>query len=102
LVFFSVAASICASFTIAGLTTPHLPNVPLPTTLVVYWLIAGTTGIFSAYWLLHWWMSRRHDENIFERIRKRAIGPIGEEGEELRPSDLAALPDQSAKADDGG
>ena len=102
LIFFSVAAGVCASFTIAGLTTSHVVGAPWPIPLIVYWLIAGTTGIFSAYWLIHWWASRRGDENLFDRIRKRAIGPIGEEGEELKPGDLAALPDQKGKANEGG
>ena len=34
--------------------------------------------------------------SVIQRIKERQVGPVGEEGYELRPAELAALPARAA------
>ncbi len=47
---------------------------------------------FSIYFFVRWWITRGEFKKLINRIRERQVGPVGEEGKELKPSDLANLP----------
>jgi hypothetical protein len=49
---------------------------------------------FGLYFAVRWWKQRSGLKKLVARIRERQVGPLGEEGEELRPSELASLPAQ--------
>lgn len=47
---------------------------------------------FGANWIINF----RHRDVIFRRIRARKVGPVGEQGGEIRPEDLDDLPSEDA------
>lgn len=57
-----------------------------------YWAVTVTSGAASIYLAVRWYRSRRFEKPFFERIRARAIGPLGEEGKEIKPVELETLP----------
>ncbi|HEY2362106.1 MAG TPA: hypothetical protein VGK36_13380 [Candidatus Angelobacter sp.] len=68
--------------------------VPIPNLRVFnIYLCVGVISLgFGIYFLIRWLRNRGELKHYLSRIRERQIGPVGEEGKELKPSDLAALP----------
>jgi hypothetical protein len=57
------------------------------------YLVAAFVGFgFGIYFGVRWWSNRGQFKRCIEKIRQRQVGPVGEEGKELRPSELEILP----------
>jgi len=50
--------------------------------------------IISVYLIIRWRRNKLTETPIFQRIRARAAGPLGEEGEEVKAAELDRLPSQ--------
>jgi|SRR5579872_1450230 len=57
------------------------------------YLVACFVGFgFSIYFATRWWSNRGEFKNCIGKIRQREVGPLGEEGKEVKPSRLETLP----------
>lgn len=105
LTFFSIAVSVFLSFLSVWLTLPAPPqDAPLMalTRVEQYYVTAvlASAGM-SIYLFFRWKASSSADDDLFRAIRERAIGPVGEEGKEIKPSDLASMTPQTAPTGEG-
>jgi hypothetical protein len=89
LTFFSVAASVFASFLLVVLTT-KMPAIPTWRDMLFFAILLVSGGL-AIYFFSCWRRSTKGQSLIFQRIRKRAYGTFGEEGKELKPSELEEL-----------
>jgi hypothetical protein len=94
--FLSIAASIFVAFVVVWLTIQH-PATPTwrEQFYIAVLVMSGGGGL---YLFFRWRRSVKLEKPLFEKIRARAVGPLGEEGKELKPSELDQLtprePDQ--------
>ncbi len=75
----------------AGLTVLAVPI----TNIHVYqtYLVATFVGLgFGAYFTVRWHSNRDKFKKCIAKIRERQVGTVGEEGKELKPSELEVLP----------
>ena len=83
-------------FSTAITSTAALPGIPETSTR--YWtvflllMIVGYT--FGVYFLIRWRIQNKGLTELFLRIRTRPVGPVGEEGKEIRPEILTELPSE--------
>jgi len=57
------------------------------------YLVAAFVGFgFGIFFGVRWWNSRGRFRRCIEKIRQRQVGTVGEEGKELKPSELESLP----------
>ena len=57
------------------------------------YVVAAFVGFgFGAYFGIRWWITRGQFRRCISKIRERQVGPVGEEGKELKPSELETLP----------
>ncbi len=57
------------------------------------YLVAMFVGYgFGIFFGVRWWLTRAHFKKCVDKIRQRQVGPVGEEGKELKPSELESLP----------
>jgi hypothetical protein len=93
LAFLSISASIFASFLLT--LTAVLSREPTPSwTSQFYWAVTVTSGLATAYFFCKWWRTARQEKSVFQRIRERSLGPLGEEGKELKPGELEQQPSE--------
>ena len=52
--------------------------------------------ILGAFFGIKWYRGRKYFSSTVDRILERQVGPLGQEGRELRPAELAGLPSQPA------
>jgi hypothetical protein len=105
LTFFSIVMSVFLSFLTVWLTLPPQPSgapmIPLTRAEQYYLLAVFASGAMSIYLFCRWKFSASADDNLFRAIRERAIGTVGEEGKEIKPSDLASMTPQAAPEGEG-
>lgn len=79
--------------------TSTLTLIAVPITNVhVYqtYLIAAFVGFgFGIFFGVRWWFTRGQLKKRINKIRERQVGPVGEEGKELKPSELETLPSET-------
>jgi hypothetical protein len=57
------------------------------------YMVATFIGFgFGIYFGVRWWINRGQFKKCIEKIRQRQVGPVGQEGKELKPSELEILP----------
>jgi hypothetical protein len=68
--------------------------VPIPNIHVYQtYLAAAFAGFgFGIFFGVRWWSTRGQFKKCLDKIRQRQVGPVGEEGKELKPSELESLP----------
>jgi hypothetical protein len=52
--------------------------------------------VLGSYFLIKWGRQRNTFKEVLRKIRDRRVGPLGQEGRELLPRELAELPAQEA------
>lgn len=88
----TVAASFIANWLIAP---------PVSRTVHDTFLIIISVGLF--FGVAHgikWYRNRRSFSATIRKIRERQVGPLGEKGDELRPSELQNLPSEDAEGEE--
>jgi len=66
-------------------------EIKSPRVYQTFFMLALTGLIVAAYCGQKYFRGRKRCRTVIQRIRERQIGPVGEEGKELRPSQVAAL-----------
>jgi hypothetical protein len=67
-------------------------NIPSAHVYETY-MVATFVGYgFGVFFLVRWFRMRGQFKRCIAKIRQRQIGPVGEEGKELKPSELEELP----------
>jgi hypothetical protein len=89
--FALVGLSFGVAFSIALSTTA----IPSDRTFSVFVLVTIISYLDAAYFGIRWLRGRSKTTTIVAEIKKR-VGPLGEEGKELEPQELASLPTQEA------
>jgi uncharacterized membrane protein YraQ (UPF0718 family) len=84
LVLLPVALSLTAAL---FLTT--IPSIRVYVTFLVIMIIAY---VFGAWFFIRWSRERGTFTRLLGKIRQRRVGPVGEEGKERTPAQLAELP----------
>ena len=46
---------------------------------------------------IKWWRERGEFSRLIQKIKDRQIGPMGDEGKEIKPAELEELPSQQAR-----
>ena len=87
--FALAALAIAVSFSIALSTT----KIESSKTFDVFWLITLLGYLSSVFFGIRWFRGRRDVKRVAKRIRERE-GPLGQEGKEIGPSELASLTPQ--------
>lgn len=82
--------TLAASFFVSLLLSP--PPADKPKTFIVIAVIVVVGFLLGVIFLIKWLRSKKALSLTLRRIRERQVGPVGEEGKELKPSDLANLP----------
>lgn len=78
-----------------------LSNTPASNRVfTVFVVIIIVCFILGAIFGLKWWKGRGRFAKLIQEIRDRPIGPVGEEGKELEPGQLAALPSTEPPEED--
>jgi hypothetical protein len=87
------AFTLAASFLVALLTT----QIESRRTFDVFVIIV-VVGFFGGIAFgVRWYKNRGAFGAIVRRIKERQIGPVGDEGKELKAAELAELPSQKAE-----
>jgi hypothetical protein len=87
--FASIATAVAISFSIALATT----TITSQETFNVFWIVTILGYVIGLYFGIRWLRSRKNFKGILHKIRQRG-GTLGEEGKELRASELADLPSE--------
>jgi hypothetical protein len=92
--FAAISLTAAISFIIAIFTTDIKEN----RTFDVFVIVTVLGFLAAAYFGIRWWRGRRSFQGVVTRIKER-VGPLGEEGDELEPSELADLPKEQNPSD---
>jgi len=90
--FGAVSLAVAISFLITLLTV----KIESSTKLSIFFAILICGSVFTLYFGIRWRRGRCLRKTTIQRIRERAIGPLGEEGKEIKPMELAELPAEEA------
>lgn len=73
-----------------------MATVPLPKdrTFIVILVAMLVSWGFGLYFSVSAWRRRGRFDQLMEDLRQLQVGPLGESGKELHPSELASLPGQ--------
>lgn len=82
--------TLAASFLIGLILSP--PPDDHPKTFVVFTVLVVVGFLMGIIFGIKWFVSRRSFSFTIREIRERQVGPIGEEGRELKPSELDQIP----------
>jgi len=93
LTFASISITALVSIAIT-LTTVTIQS---DRTFSVYVAVAIAVAVFSVYFTIKWQRGKKRGVTIIQRIRQREVGPLGEEGREVKRSELDQLPSQEPK-----
>jgi hypothetical protein len=85
--FASITLTAFISFMIALLTV----KIESSHTFMGFIGIEIATGFLTIYFAWRWLRGRGQRVSIISKIRERQVGPLGEEGKEIRPSELVEL-----------
>jgi len=95
--FGSIALTLAVAFTIT-LTTTKIDSNRVFLSYLTLVIIGYIAALFFG---LRWIRGRGSRGGIIKRIKSR-VGPLGQEGKEINPKELAALPAQEAGPAAGG
>lgn len=59
---------------------------------ISFFVVMVMSYAFGLFFLVRWYQTRDVFKELIRKIRDRQVGPVGEEGKELKPADLAELP----------
>ena len=76
------------------LATVPIQSIRTYVTVLVVMMVSWSMGIFHGVCA---YQQRGRFEKLMEGLRQLQVGPLGEEGKELQPSELASLPGQAAQ-----
>ena len=79
--------SIFATLLVAFLLT----EIPSPTRYACFFAAILVFGILGFSFLLNYYRAQKSFKSTIQTIRERQVGPLGEEGRELRPTEVAQL-----------
>ena len=86
--FATVLISTAISFSVTLLTV-SIPNQHLHDLFSLITVVGFALGGFFA---VRGWRERGHLKRLLSRIRASQVGPVGEQGKEMRPTELDLLP----------
>jgi hypothetical protein len=88
----------CALIPVAIALTVTIKTIPIQDlhTYIVFCIVASVCYLGGVITGVRAWVQRGRLSKLMNRIRAQQGGPVGEEGKELRPSELASLPLESA------
>jgi len=82
--WFPIGISSLLTLKTIPISNPHIYEAYLVATFVGFG--------FGVYFGIRWWFNRGQFKKCINKIRERQVGPVGEEGKELKPSELEVLP----------
>jgi Na+/melibiose symporter-like transporter len=85
--------TLAASFFVSILTT----KIESQKTFMVFIVVVVVGFILALFFTTRWIRSRGSLQGTIKKIKSLQIGPVGEQGKEIRMSDLAQLPAQQAE-----
>jgi hypothetical protein len=71
-----------------------LTDIPSPKVYASFVAVTIGMGVLSLYFFRKYFRQRRAIRSTIQEIRERQIEPLGEEGHEIPPSQLAQLPSE--------
>jgi len=92
LTFATLGLSVGVTLTVT-LSTVSITNERLHNEFFIAACISYVVAVICGY---RWWGQRGGLRKLMNRIREMQVGPLGEEGKEIKPADLARLPLESA------
>ena len=93
----SIALTVAISFSIALFAT----EIKSERTFEVFTIMAICGFVFALYFGQSHMRGKTRTKSVIQSIRERQIGPIGEEGHELKPAQVAQLPPVPAPQAEG-
>ena len=84
LVLIPIGISLTATLFLTKISSERVYETFLTITIASY--------VFGIFFFIRWWLQRGTFKRLIEKIRSRRLGPVGEQGKELNPSELAELP----------
>jgi len=69
-----------------------LTDIPSPKRFAGFVAATFTAAGFTIFFLTSYYFKRQGFLSTIQRIRERQVGPVGEEGREMRPADIDQLP----------
>ena len=108
LTFFSITVTVFLCFLTVWLTLPVPPNVanaltvmPLTRAEQYYFLAMVASGGLSVFFFFRWRQSSKMAATVCQMIRQRSVGTVGEQGKEIKPSELANMTPQPEPSGEG-
>lgn len=92
--------TMATSFLVGLILSP--PPDSSPKTFVVFAVVVVVGFLVGIIFGIKSYLSRGAFAGTIRRIRERQIGPLGEKGSELGPSQLAQLPSEESSSPEGG
>jgi hypothetical protein len=96
----SFCLTLATSFLLGLILSPPPDNRPKLFVVLVVIVVVGF--LMGAIFAVKWFRSRGAFSKTIRRIRDRQIGPVGEKGNELAPSELGALPSEESGGPEAG
>ena len=84
-------ASNCLTAAVAFAIALFTTEIKSERVFDVFVLLAVSGSVFGCYFGQKYFRGRKQCATVIQKIRERQIGPIGEEGRELRPAEVAQL-----------
>ena len=86
------------SFTIAlSFLASTLSNPPQSDRVYIVFVVLIVVGFaLGSIFGFKWWKGRDAFSRLIQKIRERQIGPVGDEGKQIKPAELEELPSQQA------
>jgi len=88
--------SICLTAAISFSVALFATEIKSERTFDVFTILAICGFVFAAYFGQRHMRGKGRTKSVIQGIRERQIGPVGEEGRELRPAQVAQLPPVAA------
>jgi len=85
-------ASNCLSIGVSFFIALKLTKIDSPTVYACFFSVVLVMGVLTFYFGRSWLRSKNALKGIIQRIRERQVGPVGDEGHEMTPAAVAALP----------
>ena len=92
LTFATTGLSVAVTLTITLAVSP-ISNEHLHTEFFIVMCFGYGAALYCGF---RWWRQRGELKKLVDRIRKMQVGPLGEQGKEIKPSDLANMPLEAA------
>lgn len=84
----SICLTAAIAFTVAIFTT----EIKSQRTFDIFVILAVCGSVFSVYFYQRYRRGKKKSFTTIQKVRERQVGPIGEEGHELKPVQVAQLP----------